>query len=84
MVEFYIHYFKTSSNTLHSSQVVVVPKDQIIGAKYDDILDILNEKRKYQSMDCVYELKNSQNGFVTFPMTIRRVRKEDNRTDIFG
>lgn len=82
MIEFVIYYFSNSSNLLHSTQTVVIPKKQIDGKDYDTIIELIDEKRKYSSMDCVYSLADNQR--FTFPMTIKRLKKENQVNNFFG
>lgn len=81
MVEFKIHYFSNSSNVLHSSQTVLIPSEQLERLTYDDVLEILMDKRKYKSMDSVFNVVGNT-GYL-FPMTINRVKQTKSKIDIF-
>lgn len=82
MVEFKIEYFSNSSNILHSTQTVNIPNEQLERLTYDDVLEILMDKRKYQSMDCVFSVTGTS-GYL-FPKTIKRVEQQNTSKDIFG
>lgn len=81
MIEFNIQYFSNSSNVLHSTQNVFIPSEQLERLTYDDVLDILMDKRKYKSMDCVFSVLGNT-GYL-FPTTINRVKQTTAKKDIF-
>lgn len=82
MVEFKIYAFSNSSSVLHSTQIVNIPSEQLDRLTYDEVLEILMDKRKYKSMDSVFSVVRGT-GYM-FPMTINRVKQLSSKTDIFG
>lgn len=52
MIEFKLQYFN-SYQLQHSTEIIVVPIANLIGAKQEDMIELILSKMKYKSMNCV-------------------------------
>lgn len=66
MVEFTLYYYNKITGLLHSTQTVTIPTIQLVGATQSDITNILISSMKYKSMDCVFQLTNSDDGAILY------------------
>lgn len=80
MIRFKIQYFNKYGFE-QSTEIVQIPIAMIIGAKQDDIKQLIDSKRKYQSMDCVYSCLDPHPDVEAFVPYLNRL--SDKRANLF-
>ncbi len=79
MIEFKIQYFN-SYNLQHSTEIILIPIARLVGAKQDDMLNLIKEKMKYKSMDCVISCSKGHEAVEPFvPYLLKTTVEKNNR-----
>lgn len=79
MIEFKIQYFN-SYNLQHSTEIIFIPIARLVGAKQDDMLNLIKEKMKYKSMDCVISCVKGHEAVEPFvPYLLKKTVEKNNR-----
>lgn len=79
MIEFKVQYFN-SYNLQHSTEIIIVPIAHLIGANQDDMLELVKQKMKYTSMDCVISCIKGHEAVDSFiPYLLKKELKNNDR-----
>lgn len=79
MIEFRILYFNPF-HYQHSIETITIPVAQLIGAGQEDIVELLDSLRKYNSMDCVYTMVTGHEYVHAFQPTLRKIQTTEKQT----
>lgn len=82
MIVFKITYF-SKYHLQQSTENIAVPVSQLIGATQDDIIKLLDSKRKYNSLDCVYTCIQNYEDYITFIPTLRKIESKTYKNSFF-
>ena len=82
MVTFIVNYYSTTSNLLVNTQIIPLPLEQLMNKSYNEILEVVEDKVLYTSLDRTISVKEGSN--FTFTSYLKRVNGFKDNTDIFG